>query len=88
MYHALTYPLRFDVFRPATFADVSKLITESPDTHCDLDPSYSYYSAKKCTCVLPTITVYSIINLYLFIIDIVHGVHSTNKRNEGIDEHI
>jgi hypothetical protein len=25
---------------------------------------------------------------YLFIIDIVHGVHSTNERNKGIDEHI
>jgi hypothetical protein len=50
-------PLRFDVFRPATFADVSKLISESPDTHCDLDPSYSCYSAKKCTfALLPTIT--------------------------------
>jgi hypothetical protein len=32
-------PPRFDVFRPATFAEVSKLISESPDTHCDLDPS-------------------------------------------------
>ena len=43
---------------------MSKLISESPDTHCDLDPSYSYYSAKKCTCaLLPTIT--TIINLSL-----------------------
>jgi hypothetical protein len=41
---------------------VSKLISESPGTHCDLDPGYSYYSAKKCTCaLLPTIT--TIINL-------------------------
>jgi Reverse transcriptase (RNA-dependent DNA polymerase) len=43
---------------------MSKLISESPDTHCGLDPSYSYYSAKKCTCaLLPTIT--TIINLSL-----------------------
>jgi Reverse transcriptase (RNA-dependent DNA polymerase) len=45
---------------------VSKLISQSPDTHCDLDPSYSYYSAKKSSCVLlTTITVYTIINLSL-----------------------
>jgi hypothetical protein len=30
-------PPRSDVFRSATFAKVSKLISESPDTHCDLD---------------------------------------------------
>jgi hypothetical protein len=57
-------PLHFDVFRPATFADVSKLISESPDIHCDLDPCYSYYSAKKCTCVLLPTTA-TIINLSL-----------------------
>ena len=58
-----SYSSSFDDFRPATFADVSKLISESPDTHCDLDPSYSYYSAKKCTCaLLPTVTI---INLSL-----------------------
>jgi hypothetical protein len=56
-------PLRVDVFRPVTFAEhVSKLNSESPDIHCDLDLSNSYYSAKKCTCaLLPTIT--TIINL-------------------------
>jgi hypothetical protein len=43
---------------------MSKLISESPDTHRDLDPSYSYYYAKKCTYArLPTII--TIINLSL-----------------------
>ena len=56
-------PPRFDVFRPATFAEVSKLINESPDTHCDLDPIPSTL-LKKCTfALLPTIT--TIINLSL-----------------------
>jgi hypothetical protein len=30
-----THP-RFDVFRPATFAEVSQLISESRNSHCDL----------------------------------------------------
>jgi hypothetical protein len=56
-------PPRFDVFRPATFAEVSKLISESSDTHCDLDPILSTL-LKKCTsALLPTIT--TIINLSL-----------------------
>ena len=56
-------PPRYDVFRPATFAEVSKLISESPDTHCDLDPIPSTL-LKKCTsALLPTIT--TIINLSL-----------------------
>jgi hypothetical protein len=44
-------PPRFDVFRPATFAEVSKLISESPDTHCDLDPILSTL-LKMCTSAL------------------------------------
>ena len=31
-------PSSFDVFCPATYVHVSELISESPDTHCDLDP--------------------------------------------------
>jgi hypothetical protein len=40
-------PPRLDVYRRATFAEISKLISESPDTHC--------------SALLPTIT--TIINL-------------------------
>jgi hypothetical protein len=43
---------------------VSKLISESPDIHCDLHPSYSCDSAKKCTCAL-LLTITTIINLFL-----------------------
>jgi hypothetical protein len=56
-------PPRLDFFRPATFAEVSKLVSESPDTHCDLDPMPSTL-LKKCTsALLPTIK--TIINLSL-----------------------
>jgi hypothetical protein len=42
---------------------VTKLISESPDIHCDLDPSPSTL-LKKCTpALLPTIT--TIINISL-----------------------
>ena len=55
-------PLRFDVFRPATFAEVCKLISESPDTHCDLDPIPCIL--LKCnSALLPTVA--TIINLSL-----------------------
>jgi hypothetical protein len=52
-------PPRFDVFRPATSAEGSKLISESPDTHCDLDPSTLL---KEFTSALLPIIV-TIINL-------------------------
>ena len=61
--HCPHIPPRFCVFRPATLAEISQLISESPDTHCDLDPIPSTL-LKKCTfALLPTIT--TIINLSL-----------------------
>jgi hypothetical protein len=45
-------PPRFDVFRPATFAEVSEFINESPDDHCDLDPIPSALLKKLYFCIL------------------------------------
>ena len=56
-------PPQFNVFRPASFDEISKLISESPDTHCELDPIPSTLLKKCMFALLPTIT--KIINLSL-----------------------
>ena len=56
-------PPQFDVFRPASIDEISKLISQSPETHCDLDPIPSTLLKKCMSALLPTIT--KIINLSL-----------------------
>ena len=56
-------PPQFDVFRPASIDEISKLISQSPDTHCDLDPIPSTLLKECMSALLPTIT--NIINLSL-----------------------
>ena len=56
-------PSKCSSFSPVTIEEVSKLLSQSPDTNCDLDPIPTSL-LKKCTSVLlPTIT--KIINLSL-----------------------
>ena len=55
-------PPKLSFFHPATIAEVSALLSRSPDTSCDLDPIPTSL-LKQCISVLPTIT--NIINLSL-----------------------
>ena len=56
-------PPHFDVFHPVSFDEVRKLINESPDTYCDLDPIPSSLLKKCISPLLPIII--NIINLSL-----------------------
>ena len=56
-------PPELSFFHPATIAEVSALLSSSPDTSCDLDPIPTSFLKQCKSVLLPTIT--NIINLSL-----------------------
>ena len=56
-------PPNFSSFTPVTVEEVSKLLSQSPDTNCDLDPIPTSLLRQCSSVLLPTIT--QIINLSL-----------------------
>ena len=74
-------PPNFSSFTVVTVDDVSKLLSQSPDTNCDLDPIPTSLLKKCSSVLLPTIT--KIINLSLST-----GVFPDQFKNCSVHPHL